>query len=254
VPFVSTGSFQLLREGFPEQPELGPALSRVLLDQVAAGDRPATIRLSRPGRVVAFGRRDVRSEGYPVAVKAARDAGFDAMERLTGGRAAAYSEGGISLTMTIPDLSPAERTNKRFVEAAEVARSALAGLGIDARTGEVPGEYCPGDFSVNARGEVKLVGIGQRMVKGAAHVGFVIVVNGSDLIREVLEPVYGALGLDWNPQTVGAIEDEVPGADRALVESALLERIGANHRLERITLDEATLDSAKQIASDYRSP
>ena len=254
MPFVSTGSFQLLREGFPEQPELGPALSRVLLDQVAAGDRPATIRLSRPGRVVAFGRRDVRSEGYPVAVKAARDAGFDAMERLTGGRAAAYSEGGISLTMTIPDLSPAERTNKRFVEAAEVARSALAGLGIDARTGEVPGEYCPGDFSVNARGEVKLVGIGQRMVKGAAHVGFVIVVNGSDLIREVLEPVYGALGLDWNPQTVGAIEDEVPGADRALVESALLERIGANHRLERITLDEATLDSAKQIASDYRSP
>ena len=30
--------------------------------------------------------------------------------------------------------------------------SALRGLGVDAHVGAVPGEYCPGDHSVNARG------------------------------------------------------------------------------------------------------
>ncbi|HNC14834.1 MAG TPA: hypothetical protein PLV77_02935, partial [Solirubrobacterales bacterium] len=78
--------WQLLRDGFPDRPEMGPALSRTLLEQVAAGQRPATVRLSRPGRVVAFGRRDVVSPGYADAVAAARAGGFPGMERLSGGR------------------------------------------------------------------------------------------------------------------------------------------------------------------------
>jgi octanoyl-[GcvH]:protein N-octanoyltransferase len=233
---------------------MGPALSRVLLDQVAAGERPATVRLSRPGRVVAFGRRDVRESGYGAAVTAARAAGFEGMERLTGGRAAAYSEGAISLTLTIPDEQPAERTNARFMEAAGLARDALADLGVDARIGEVPGEYCPGDFSVNARGESKLVGIGQRMIKGAAHVGYVIVVRDSELIRGTLKPVYEALGLEWNPATVGAIEDEVPGIRLEDVEAALLRRLEASRDLEPMPLDERTLRLTERSAERYRSP
>ncbi len=233
---------------------MGPALSRVLLDQVAAGERPATVRLSRPGRVVAFGRRDVRESGYRAAVAAARSAGFDGMERLTGGRAAAYSEGAISLTLTIPDEHPAERTNARFEEAAGLARDALADLGIDARIGEVPGEYCPGDFSVNARGEIKLVGIGQRMIKGAAHVGYVIIVRDASLIRDTLEPVYDALGLEWNPATVGAIEDELPGIGLGEVEAALLNRLEAKRDLEPVPLDAATLRATEEAAERYRSP
>lgn len=233
---------------------MGPSLSRVLLDQVAAGERPATVRLSRPGRVVAFGRRDVREPGYRAAVAAARSAGFEGMERLTGGRAAAYSEGAVSLTLTIPDEHPAERTNARFEEAAGLARDALADLGMDARIGEVPGEYCPGDFSVNARGESKLVGIGQRMIKGAAHVGYVIIVRDAALIRGVLDPVYDALGLEWNPGTVGAIEDELPGIDLSDVETALLNRLEATRELEPVPLDAATLRATEEAAERYRSP
>jgi octanoyl-[GcvH]:protein N-octanoyltransferase len=251
---VSGHSYQILRDAFPDRPELGPALSRVLLDQVATGERPATVRLSRPGRVVAFGRRDVRAPGYPEAVRAAREAGFEAMERLTGGRAAAYSEGALSLTLTIPDEDPAQRTNARFEEAAAIARDALLELGVDARVGEVPGEYCPGDFSVNAGGRRKLVGIGQRMIRGAAHVGFVIVVEDADLIRTVLEPVYRALGLEWKPETVGAVEDEAPGTGRAEVEGALLERLGATGEPEPVELDPETLARAEKVAGRYRSP
>lgn len=245
---------ELLRDAFPDLPEAGPSLSRILLDQVASGERPATARLSRPGRVVAFGRRDTRSPGYGEAVAAARERGFGGMERLTGGRAAAYSEGTLSLTITIPDRAPAERTERRFHDASALVRDAFEGLGIDARVGQVPGEYCPGDFSVNAREERKLAGVGQRMVKGAAHVGFVIVVSGSDLIRQVLEPVYTALGLEWDPGTVGAVEDEVPGVNLEAVEAALLDRLDSAFAVSPVKLDESTSRLATVRAARFRSP
>ncbi|MGB0120570.1 MAG: hypothetical protein WBP55_06430 [Solirubrobacterales bacterium] len=249
-----TAEYELLRDAFPDQPEVGPSLSRVLLSQVAAGERAATVRLSRPGRVVAYGRRDTKAPGYAEAVKAASEQGFPGMERLTGGRAAAYTEGALSLTLTIPDANPAERTNRRFEQAASIARQAFEGLGIEARVGEVPGEYCPGDYSVNARGRIKLAGIGQRMIKGAAHVGFVIVVKDSQLVRDVLDPVYRALGLEWNPQTVGAIEDELPGIGLGQVESALLHELETGRQLTPVDLDEPTLTLAQRQSGRFRSP
>jgi len=246
--------FELIRDAFPQNPAMGPALSRVLLDQVASGERGATLRLSRPGRVVAFGRRDTTSPGYRDAVAAARAGGFDAMERIAGGRAAAYSEGTLSMTMTFADPTPASRTNQRFEYAAGIARDALADLGIDARVGEVEGEYCPGAFSVNSGGRTKLVGIGQRMIRGAAHVGFVIAVRDAALIRSVLEPVYAALDLEWNPSTVGAVEDERGGADLTTVEEALLDRIASGSDLAEVNLDRDTVSLALGKAEGFRSP
>jgi len=232
---------------------MGPALSRVLLEQVAAGQRPATVRLSRPGRVVAFGRRDVVSPGYRDAVGSAAQAGFPGMERLAGGRAAAFSEGALSLTFTVPDPRPAERTNRRFEELTAVVREAFDDLGADARIGPVPDEYCPGEFSVNAGGKFKLAGVGQRMIRGAAHVGFVILVSGSGLIADVLGPVYAALGLPFDRSTVGSLEDAVPGIGTPDVESALLRRIGNIGELEPAELDPVTFETATARAPDFRS-
>ncbi len=158
---------------------MGPSLSRVLLEQVAGGKRPATVRLSRPGRVVAFGRRDVVSPGYRDAVAAAGRAGFPGMERLSGGRAAAFSEGVLSLTPPSLIQVPPKDRHLRFTEATGLVRDAFRDLGVDARVGEVPDEYCPGSHTVNAGGRTKLAGIGQRMIRGCAHVGVVVVVMDS---------------------------------------------------------------------------
>jgi lipoate-protein ligase A len=244
----------LLRDSWPERPEMGPAVSRVLMDEVAAGERGATIRLSRPGRVVAFGRRDCTSPGYPEAVAGARSRGFEAMERIAGGRAAAYTEGTLSLTFTIPDAEPARRTSARFEYAATVARDALVALGVDARIGEVEGEYCPGAFSVNAEGRRKLIGIGQRMIKGAAHVGFVIAVRDAETVRDVLDPVYRGLGLDWNPETVGAIDQDLPSIGLETVEQALLARLANDALLTAGSLEPDTVRSAEAVADRFRSP
>jgi lipoate-protein ligase A len=232
---------------------MGPALSRVLLEQVSTGQRPATVRLSRPGRVVAFGRRDAVSPGYRAAVEAAAAAGFPGMERLAGGRAAAFSEGALSLTLTLPDPRPAERTGQRFEQWTGLVRDAFADLGVDARIGPVPGEYCPGDFSVNAGGQIKLAGVGQRMIKGAAHIGFVILVTGSELVADTLEPVYGALGLEFRRETVGSLEDAVPGLDREQTEAALLGRLERVADLEAVRLDESTLETAESRSGKFRS-
>jgi ribosomal protein L12E/L44/L45/RPP1/RPP2 len=50
------------------------------------------------------------------------------------------------------------------------------------------------------------------VVKGGALVSAAIVVADGDRLREVLTAVYGSLGVELDPRTVGALEDELPGA------------------------------------------
>jgi octanoyl-[GcvH]:protein N-octanoyltransferase len=247
-------SIRLLRDSFPERPAMDTAVSRALLLRVAAGELPETVRLHRRGPVVAFGRQDVASAGYADAVRASRSRGFEAVERITGGRAAVYHEGTIALAWTVADPYPPKRTYARFEEFSGLITAALAGLGVDARVGEVPGEYCPGAYSVNARGRTKLAGIGQRMVAGAAHVGSVVVESGSQRVRDALFPVYRALGLAWDPETVGSVEDETGASEPGAAERAIIEQLAARYELEEATLDAATLALAEEFEPQHRSP
>ena len=245
---------QLVRGSFPERPALGPALSRAILERVAAGELPETARLGRPGRVVAFGKRDTASAGYRRAVAAAREAGYEAVERLAGGRAAVYTAGSLGFSRAHRDPSPRGATEARFAEMAAVVGEALRRLGVDARVGEVPGEYCPGAFSVNARGHSKLAGIGQRLIAGAAHVGGVLVVNGSAELRRVLEPVYAALELDWEPSTAGSVEDEAPGTGLDRAEASILAVLEERFRLVEVEPDAALLARAEALSAEHRAP
>jgi octanoyl-[GcvH]:protein N-octanoyltransferase len=204
-------TIRVVRDGFPEPPERDTAVSHAILRLVARGRQPETLRMYRPGRVIGFGPRDRVAPGFAAAVEAARRRGFGAVERLAGGRAAVFHEGTLALSWAIPDPDARAGIRPRFELLAALVVDALGSLGVDARVGEVPGEYCPGEHSVNARGRTKLMGVGQRVVDGAAHVGGVIVVEGADVIRDTLVPVYRALGLDWDPDTVGSLVDEVPG-------------------------------------------
>jgi octanoyl-[GcvH]:protein N-octanoyltransferase len=193
---------RVVRESFADRPAYGAAVSRAILERVAAGELAPTVRLHRTGRALAFGRQDAASDRFDAAVAAARDVGFEPIVRLAGGRAALYHEGTIALSWVTPDPNPTSGTHSRFEELSELVAAAVRRLGVDARVGEVPGEYCPGAYSVNARGRSKLVGIGQRIISGGAHLGVVIVVRGSVLVRETLIPVYDALGLEWDPDSL----------------------------------------------------
>jgi octanoyl-[GcvH]:protein N-octanoyltransferase len=243
---------QLVRDGCPKSAAFGTAVSNAILQRVAAGDLPETARLGQPGRIVTFGRRDAVSDGYPAALDAARTAGYEAVERIAGGRAAAYNGRAINFSRAHRDPSPAGATQARFAEMAELIRAALAGLGVDARIGEVPGEYCPGAFSINAAGRSKLAGVGQRLIKGGAHVGCVIVAGGGEELRDVLVPVYEALGIDWDPATVGSVEDEISGTSPDQVEEAILAALAERFELGEAQLDRQTLSLAEQLEPRHR--
>jgi lipoate-protein ligase A len=184
-----------------------------------------TLRLHQTSNVVAFGRRDVIAPGYRSAVAAARRCGFDAIQRLAGGRAAAFHTGTLAFSWAIPAIDPRAGVEDRFARVAGIMTRAFRRLGAEARIGEVPGEYCPGAYSVNLDGRIKVMGVGQRLVRGAAHVGGVVVVRDGRKIRDVLTPVYEALELDWDPETAGALEDSLPGVELHQVRTAILDEI-----------------------------
>lgn len=230
------------------------AVSRAILLRVADGELPETMRITRPPAMVAFGRQDVASERYPQAVAAARATGFEAIERLAGGRAAVFHEHTLAIAHARPDSDPQAHIYPRFEESSEWLRAALERLGVDAQVGEVPGEYCPGGYSVNARGEKKLAGIGQKLIKGAGHLGGVLVVENGARVRGVLVPVYQALGLEWNPSTAGSVADEVEGITLDDAERALLEQLEALYEIEEAALDPETLAMAQRLAPEHRSP
>jgi octanoyl-[GcvH]:protein N-octanoyltransferase len=244
---------RLHRQAFHEDPALDVAVSRAILLRVADGELPETMRITRPPAMVAFGRQDVASANYLEGVKAARAAGFEPIERLAGGRAAVFHEHTLAIAHARPDEDPQAHIYPRFEEASGWIERSLKRLGIDARVGEVPGEYCPGGYSVNARGHKKLAGIGQKLVKRGGHLGGVVVENGAR-VRGVLVPVYQALGLEWNPNTAGAVADEAPGVGLDDAEEALIEELGELYDVQDAPLDPETVAMARRLAPDHRAP
>lgn len=210
-----------------------------LLNAVRGGSRPAALRIYRPEPTLAFGQRDVRLSGYADAVDAARRAGFAPVVRRAGGRAAAYHRG----TLIVDHVEPANEAmighQHRFRVLGELYASALRALGVDAAVGEIPGEYCAGEYSVHglpgpgstASVPVKLVGTAQRVVAGAWLFASVFVVEDSAPIRAVLRDVYAAMDLPMDPATAGAVDDLVPGVRVADVEDAVLDAYAQHTRL-----------------------
>jgi octanoyl-[GcvH]:protein N-octanoyltransferase len=204
------------------------------------------------GPVVAFGRRDTFAPGYPAALDAAAAHGCAAIERLAGGRAAVYHAGTLEVGEVLADEAAALHLRERFAATAEVLVEALRALDVDARIGSVPGEYCPGDFSVNARGALKLAGSAQRVVRRAAYVGTVLVVEDAAFVEEVVRDVYAALGLEVSAGSAGAVAGEQPGIGTEAVADAVIAAFARRHELEPGTIDDRTLAIARELEPRFR--
>ncbi|MCA4131311.1 lipoate--protein ligase family protein [Arthrobacter sp. M4] len=215
------------------QPEsLGPAedleFALTLLARARQGVLGNTLRIYRPQPTVAFGQRDAKLSGFDDAARACRDLGFEPLVRKAGGRAAAYHEGTLVVDHIEPHTDAIAGAKNRFGSFGELLAKALRSVGVQAAVGEIPGEYCPGEFSVHGQDPdfpthlVKLVGTAQRVVSGGWLFSSVIVVEDSKPIREVLTASYSALGLDWDPTTAGAVDDLVPQLDVQAVEEAVI--------------------------------
>ncbi len=245
---------RLLRDSSPDRPALDIALSSALLARVARGELGPTVRLYRPGPTLAFGRLDVLRPGFAEAGAAARDAGFEPIVRLAGGHAAAYHELSLIYEEITPQLDATARLHDRFRDGAELLADALEELGVDARVGEIPGEYCAGAYTVSAAGRIKLAGTAQRAVRGGALISAFVLVGGGERLRAALFDIYRALELPWDPATAGALDDVVPSVSVAAVEEAILAVRGGDRELVAGAVDDDTRALARELEARHRWP
>jgi octanoyl-[GcvH]:protein N-octanoyltransferase len=229
---------RLHRDRFPGRPVLDTAVSHALLRRVARGEAPDSLRLYRPDDALLFSSLDARRPGYARALELARAAGFEPVVRLAGGHAAVFLASSLAFAWASADPDAPLHIRPRFERLSGWIAAALRRLGLDARIGEIAGEYCPGEFSVNLAGRVKVMGVGQRVIRGGAHVGGVVTIANTDRLRAVLVPIYEALALELRPETAGGIADLEPGLTAEDVVAALAEVLES----EGISLSPSTFD------------
>lgn len=166
-------------------------------------NRAPGIRVWRPHRQVTFGRRDVHEPGYEAARAAAEERGFPAVERRAGGRAVAYTGTTVAFVRTEPVEDLRTGIADRYDRTSDTVQRALWRLGVPVQRGEPPDSFCPGNHSLQWEG--KVVGLAQRVRTGVAIVGGIVVVRDREAIADVLAAVYDALGVDFDPASVGSL-------------------------------------------------
>lgn len=238
----------VFRDSYPAEPGLDTGISHALALAVGHGRIPSAFRLHATPPIVAFGRQDRAAAGYDAARAAASASGFLPVERLAGGRAAVFHEGTWAFSWAVPTADPRQGITERFRTASRVVADALRDLGLDARVGALAGEYCPGAYSVNLGGTSKVMGVGQRLVRGAAHVGGVVVVDGGRRLADVLDPVYRALGISWDRSTAGDLQDHRPDLSMDEVAAAILARLGELDELSIEPLPAWVVDEGRALA------
>ncbi|MBB4661857.1 lipoate--protein ligase family protein [Conexibacter arvalis] len=234
---------RLITASLADDPVLDVALGEALLDRVADG-APAAFRIGRPAPTLSFGRLDRILPGFDAAVETARARGFTPTLRVGGGRAAAIHEGALSIGIAQP--ADDSTTGERFAALADAVLGAFARVGVRAERGQLPDEYCPGDWSLHAGG-VKLAGLSQRVKRHATWTEGLLIVRDGWRARGVLEAVHADLGLPLDPATVGALDDLVPGIEVADVAAALRDELAARGVVAEVPLDAETLARARAL-------
>lgn len=238
-------------DAFSSAPEFDTALSRESLSAVASRELPDVFRVFVPQRVVAFGRQDTHAPRFTDAVAACRPLGFTPVVRLAGGRAAVFHEQTLGFAWQIRTAEPKLDVIARFEVMAGILVGALRSLGHDAIIAEMPGEYCPGRYSIHIGGR-KVIGIGQRLIAGAAHVGGVIVINDASAINDVLVPIYSALDLDWDPTRTGSIEGDYSPTSLAIVRDAIIAAVDSRTETVETAWPATLLERAARRIPDHR--
>lgn len=210
-------------------------LSRRLYSSVADGE--SAIRVWRPHRQVAFGRRDQRREGYEQARERARERGFVPVERDVGGRAVAFDgETSVAFTRVEPIEDFRRGTTDRYERATATLEDALGRLDgeLEVSRGEPDRSFCPGTHSLSLvdsdGGRRKVAGLAQRIRQDVAVVAGVVLVANREEVSNVLEPVYDALALEFDPATVGAVGTAGGPSDPEVVRSALEDALVGDER------------------------
>ncbi|MGI9528158.1 MAG: lipoate--protein ligase family protein [Acidimicrobiia bacterium] len=247
---IHNGQLHVVHGQLSGDAPLDTAVSRAILLQVSDGELPETLQVGTPHRVVAFGKHDTLSNGFDKAVGIAVDHGYDPTVRIAGGRAVVFSPTILRFAWTVPEAKPADTMRTRFTTLSTAVVDTLADIGVRGTMGEVPNEYCAGEYSVHIRGHRKVMGVGQRLTRSGAQVGGMIVVSDPDDINSVLVPMYQALDVPIDPTATGSIADDLPTTPED-VAHAFTARIAADRPTVDANISDATMTLARTLRDDH---
>jgi lipoate-protein ligase A len=169
--------WRILNETLAATPEAGVAADFRLLDEVVAGEAPATIRLweNRPCLVVSG--RDTRLPRFEEACGEMAKTGSPVIIRRSGGTAVPHGEGVLLVSMVYAlNGREADSVDQGYEALCQWMGEAVATLGIHADCRSVPAAFCDGRYNL-AVGPRKIAGTAQRWrkrtVKGVTRQGVI---------------------------------------------------------------------------------
>jgi len=179
------------------------------LADLAAETAESVLRVWTPPRQIAFGRRDTIADGYSRAREIAAERGYEPIEREVGGSAVAYTGRTVSFAYAMPTTGGRDGIDRRYRLTIETLLDALGETGATVSSGEPDSSFCPGAHSIRSNDPAggKIAGIAQRVGQDAALVGGCVIVLSVDAhtIADVLAPIYSALELPFDPESVGSV-------------------------------------------------
>ena len=244
------GTVEILVAEHLANPEDGFGLQQVVLREVASAERGPTALIWTSSRYVGATRPETRLPGFDEAKRAAEDLGFPVLVRNSGGGAVAANEGSISFSLTFPVEDLRHGLFERYAEGADLVAAALRRVGVEAESGEVEGEFCPGTHSVRSGGPrgVKHAGLAQRVTRRAARLEALILVSSTAELIPVLERFHDALKLPFRPESIKDLPAGMPEVIEAL-STQVQQRYGG----DRQRLGEDALETARSLRGDWRA-
>lgn len=179
------GGFLILEAPPEAQPPdvLHPfAWDEVMCRRVGAGEHPPVARIWRHPSALVLGLRDSRLPYARDAIRNLQRQGISVAVRNSGGAAVPLDNGVVNISLIFPYGGGKPDFHAEFRLMAGLIGRALSGWNAGARSGEVAGAYCPGEYDLSIGG-YKFCGIAQRRQLRACVVSAFIVAEGSGLER-----------------------------------------------------------------------
>ncbi|CAI6085763.1 hypothetical protein PAECIP112173_04753 [Paenibacillus sp. JJ-100] len=152
------------------------AWEEVMCRRVGAGHPPVAHIWRHPDAFVA-GLRDRRLPRAVEAMERIRSKGIAVCVRPSGGAAVPLNPGVVNVSLILPNPEHAMNIHDDFREMASIIAESLTPWSAQAKTGEVQGAFCPGDYDVSVGG-LKFCGIAQRRQAKAYIITAFIIVEG----------------------------------------------------------------------------
>lgn len=165
------------------------AWEELMCRRVGEGHAPLAHIWRHPDAFVA-GLRDRR---LPLAVEAMeriRSGGTSVCVRPSGGAAVPLNPGVVNISLMLPNPGRDINIHDDFREMASIIAESLHPWTRNARTGEIEGAFCPGEYDVSVEG-MKFCGIAQRrQAKAYIITAFIIVEGQGDALVQQVSRFY----------------------------------------------------------------